>query len=361
MATCFICGAKAGFACDRISESPLIKDAVRHGEYPDTLLQFSTEKLCLDCDKGLRRLCGQNTYHDYSYIGGIPKSIEYFEKLVPSIKNQIIKSIVEERIVKSKSLLDKINSYPEFIEKVRNKILQSTMQFKEVEMHEVQNFDRILTLWKKENVFYFTSYGMEFIKGDYFLSDFVLTREDIGKLDAIDHYQKHVLDNGIAINKINIDNILFFQEKGDIQYSTSVSGGGGQGGGVNPSGAVLGGLLFGEAGAIVGSNAGTNIKINAVTSTTKKHDDRYVILRYKADGTDIISEEKFSFEVYNVFMELFPEKEYSYISLNTNSKPKNEKANGDPLDQIRKLKELLDLGALNQEEFDAKKKQLLGI
>lgn len=32
-----------------------------------------------------------------------------------------------------------------------------------------------------------------------------------------------------------------------------------------------------------------------------------------------------------------------------------------PADEIRKYKELLDLGAITQEEFDAKKKELLGI
>ena len=31
----------------------------------------------------------------------------------------------------------------------------------------------------------------------------------------------------------------------------------------------------------------------------------------------------------------------------------------DSLDKIKKLKELLDMGALTQEEFDAKKKELL--
>ncbi|WP_397544849.1 SHOCT domain-containing protein [Ruminococcus sp.] len=30
-------------------------------------------------------------------------------------------------------------------------------------------------------------------------------------------------------------------------------------------------------------------------------------------------------------------------------------------DEIRKFKELLDIGAITQEEFDAKKKQLLGL
>lgn len=33
----------------------------------------------------------------------------------------------------------------------------------------------------------------------------------------------------------------------------------------------------------------------------------------------------------------------------------------DPLDEIKKLKGLLDIGAITQEEFDAKKKQLLNL
>lgn len=34
---------------------------------------------------------------------------------------------------------------------------------------------------------------------------------------------------------------------------------------------------------------------------------------------------------------------------------------GSSLDEIKKLKDLLDMGAISQEEFDAKKKQLLGL
>ena len=33
----------------------------------------------------------------------------------------------------------------------------------------------------------------------------------------------------------------------------------------------------------------------------------------------------------------------------------------DSADEIKKFKELLDMGAITQEEFDAKKKQLLGL
>ena len=36
-------------------------------------------------------------------------------------------------------------------------------------------------------------------------------------------------------------------------------------------------------------------------------------------------------------------------------------AAGDPYEEVKKLKELLDMGIITQEEFDAKKKQLLGL
>ena len=43
------------------------------------------------------------------------------------------------------------------------------------------------------------------------------------------------------------------------------------------------------------------------------------------------------------------------------SKQESRKDKDDNLEQIKKLKELLDLGAITQEEFDAKKKELLGL
>lgn len=41
--------------------------------------------------------------------------------------------------------------------------------------------------------------------------------------------------------------------------------------------------------------------------------------------------------------------------------PKRHDPAPSPLDEIKKLKELLDIGAITQEEFEAKKKQLLGL
>ena len=48
------------------------------------------------------------------------------------------------------------------------------------------------------------------------------------------------------------------------------------------------------------------------------------------------------------------------VEQSTPSNPQSSPAT-DPLDEIKKLKGLLDIGAITQEEFDAKKKQLLDL
>lgn len=45
---------------------------------------------------------------------------------------------------------------------------------------------------------------------------------------------------------------------------------------------------------------------------------------------------------------------------NSSANPELEKGSADPLDQLVKLKDLLDAGVLTQEEFDSKKLELLG-
>jgi len=47
--------------------------------------------------------------------------------------------------------------------------------------------------------------------------------------------------------------------------------------------------------------------------------------------------------------------------MNTVGQKDNTNTDRSPFDVIRKYKELLDEGIITQEEFDAKKKQLLGL
>lgn len=69
----------------------------------------------------------------------------------------------------------------------------------------------------------------------------------------------------ITINKSNIVSVV---QEGDVHYTTEVHGGGG--GGSSIKGAIIGGVIAGEAGAIIGSRKSTD----PITSSTKQIDDR---------------------------------------------------------------------------------------
>ena len=81
--------------------------------------------------------------------------------------------------------------------------------------------------------------------------------------------------NPSAYNPIIIDrqNIVELVHEGDVYYTTQVRGGGG--GGSSIKGAVIGGMIAGEAGAIIGSRKPTE----SITSTTNKIDDRATYMK----------------------------------------------------------------------------------
>ena len=161
----------------------------------------------------------------------------------------------------------------------------------------------------------------------------------------------------VSTQKIPVKNILYFQSKGTKQYISEIHGGG-----VNTGGALAGGMLFGVVGAIVGSHLGTELQ-----SETKEIDERSALLKYTDEnGNTLVI--PFDVDSYDAFMEVIPEKEYDQVTL-----PKDERTReqttpvlttSDSIsaaDEILKFKNLLDIGAITQEEFDTKKKQLLGL
>ena len=79
-------------------------------------------------------------------------------------------------------------------------------------------------------------------------------------------------------------------EIGKVDYLAKVNGGKINGGGVNIDGALAGGMIFGAAGAIVGSQLGTEIQSTDINTTVETVDTRQVSLRYK-DSNDKIAEE----------------------------------------------------------------------
>lgn len=108
-------------------------------------------------------------------------------------------------------------------------------------------------------------------------------------------------------------------------------------------GAALG-RIYGTAGAITGALAarGTGKDLSTASILLQRKNGERFILIAKCNQKTL--------EQLQAFIPAVTENEVKHIETASS-----------PADEIKKYKELLDMGAITQEEFDAKKKQLLGI
>ena len=121
--------------------------------------------------------------------------------------------------------------------------------------------------------------------------------------------------------------------------------------GTNYKGAVIGGLLAGEAGAIIGSQHGKN----NVYSTTTHQDKRFVELLYTQNGAT--RRLNMSFSALPLLETWFPDKKYEYVL----TRKQATNTNTDPFEEVKKYKELFDNGIITEEQFESKKKELLNL
>lgn len=188
-----------------------------------------------------------------------------------------------------------------------------------------------------------------------------------------DHLRKmvEIIKEPIRITSgrvIKSKDIAYYKVEGTTQYISDVKGGG-----ANIAGAVYGGILAGGAGAVVGSQVGTEIKTDIV-----RKDDRRLFFYYTKDG--VLKNEEIITDnidyVLSLLREWMPDKEYSYVVANNNKPPVSESIALPYNDtqriaeqtttvkrsysELKELKELLDLGIITQEEFDQKKREILG-
>ncbi|MEY8500046.1 SHOCT domain-containing protein [Enterococcus avium] len=123
--------------------------------------------------------------------------------------------------------------------------------------------------------------------------------------------------------------------------------------------AVAGGLLAGPIGALVGAGTGgkefESIKrLGVMLHLTDNRNIEYLFLDSETKIDSLIG--KTYFKNYN---ELSAKLEQI---VSENSKPEDQTTKSfDSVEEIRKYKQLLDDGIINQEEFDAKKKELLNL
>ena len=131
-------------------------------------------------------------------------------------------------------------------------------------------------------------------------------------------------------------------------------------GGISIGKAVVGGVLFGGVGAVIGGTSGKRVtkatcKSLRIKITTKdiSKPTVYINLISLETGTDGI--------VYRTAYES-SQKILSMLDIISNADTFDDSTKtSSPADEVKKLKELLDMGAITQEEFDKKKRELLNL
>ena len=105
--------------------------------------------------------------------------------------------------------------------------------------------------------------------------------------------------NDLKLKGIQIENIWYFEEYGELRKYASVSGGG-----ISLKGAMIGKVIAGDAGMILGGRQ--PIKTDIVSE-----DDRIVELIYK--NSEEVENMEFTHDAYSVFKKLIPDKELRRI------------------------------------------------
>jgi hypothetical protein len=136
-----------------------------------------------------------------------------------------------------------------------------------------------------------------------------MMRKDNSLIFARDAITKYYTSTSgyVCILEVPLEEILYYKCEGSLRYEQQISGGGGMG--INYGGAVIGGLLFGSAGATIGSRK--NEEIQKVESKTITHDTRIVMLVMRKK--DMIYKISFDINAECAFDWLIPDKQYDYV------------------------------------------------
>ena len=167
----------------------------------------------------------------------------------------------------------------------------------------------------------------------------------------------------IYITEIPIDKIQYYTKEGDVQYTSHVSGGGG--GGSSLKGAVIGGVIAGDAGAIIGSRK----KVNPIITETRTHDSRQTVLRYYDDFGKLEVMTFKGFNVYDFLLGAIPDKDLTTIQLGGNSKQRRlstdtyssapSRGSSSAKSKLIKLQELYLDDQITLEEYEEQRKRIL--
>ena len=179
-------------------------------------------------------------------------------------------------------------------------------------------------------------------------------------------HQKFLVSENSSFSILTYDQLVSYELLKD--GSSVISG--------DATGAILGGVLFGTAGAVIGA-AGSNKAVNSICnemylSIVDKNAHRYKLF-FINEATPESSEEfriatERAREMLSILDVVGAANKNEIYQQSRRSEPNANKQNEEnekqstPIDKfeaIKKYKELLDMGIISQEEFEQKKKQLL--
>lgn len=323
--------------------------------YTDACTEIEMEKARQYVLARLPKVNSDNAKRFFEYALSIPEKVLARRKAFPQIVNDCIRNVsdsIEQRNKKIRSMLDGIK--------------------KGIACFNVNDYSYVLTDTE------LIRYPINITSGNVCLTTSVesypiykLIKAATPSVDIESECTSFVLSMSRFENEKRylLNSIEYYNEVGNLQYTSEVQGGGG--GGANVYGAIKGGLLFGAAGAIVGSQVGTESK--PISTTVRKHDNRSVRFVYK-DSMGV-HDVVLPHEDLDALLTLIPDKKYDTVMLKnqediqanqTVGKPLVESKeevkstiNSDVVEQLKQLKELLDIGILTQEEFNRKKNELL--
>ncbi|WP_052090544.1 SHOCT domain-containing protein [Desulfosporosinus sp. HMP52] len=141
-----------------------------------------------------------------------------------------------------------------------------------------------------------------------------------------------------------LDNIVSFRVEGEMFNQLEITGGGG--GGSSLSGAIIGGMLAGGAGAIIGSRK----DMDSIKSTNTLLDKRITEIHYSEDDNEINI--YFAGDMYDQLMGIIPNKNYNRIQEKCQS-------SSDLHQKLSDLKKLRNGDLITEQEYQRKKVELL--
>ena len=360
MAKCFLCHREVNLEVGCFFSSWIRSELEKFGAYKSTFLGdlWSNGIYCGECNNNFsglikgtnveegceyfKRVIAYNHAHKYINLKNFDKLVEHY------YINHMLRIEIEEHIIEAKAMIERSVPSLVFPKLPENHHFCATRQGNNLVMYE--------------------NFNPKFRYGEN-LKNTKQVFEDVNKKEDEELFM---------MTTIPLENILSYQLIGAVEHTAVVSGGG-SGGQPNIRGAVMGGLLFGGAGAIIGSQTG--VYINPIKSDVLEYDSRVTILNLRNDkGQAEIKELPYYYS--EVFMKVIPEKEFSFIQAQNNvgimpqgqnapaqiqghNAPAQIQAQNAPVrnmvEEIKQLKELLDLDLITQEEYDAKKKELLSL